>query len=44
MDNSHFKYTLKHKDAFLRVEKELLRRNTVSAGKNRIIADSLACP
>ena len=30
MDISHFKYTLKHKEAFLRVEKELLSRNTIT--------------
>jgi len=30
VDISHFKYTLKHKEAFLRVEKELLSRNTIA--------------
>ena len=30
MDISRFKYTLKHKDAFLRVEKELLGCNTIA--------------
>ena len=30
MDLLRFKYTLKHKEAFLRVEKELLGRNTIT--------------
>jgi hypothetical protein len=30
MDLLRFKYTLKHKSAFLRVEKELLGRNTIA--------------
>ena len=30
MDIKHFKYTLKHKAAFLKVEKEVLGKNTVA--------------